>query len=199
LALITLAVWFHRPALTWVGHLVVYEDSGFENVDAVVILPGAVPDRAFQVAELVLDGKVQRVFLNANPWSPRDRLLLSSDIPLQRDLDVNRLVLLKKGVSEDQILVLPGESESTWEDAQLFLNYSRKSSLQSVAIVTCKSHSYRAFLNYEKVLEGSGIQIHSVPSRYCEFDPDNWWLDRDCVLEVYLELTKLAAFVLGWA
>ena len=165
----------HQPLLSTLGNLVIYESDNFERADVVVVPSGAIPGRAFEAADLILGAKADRVILM------REQLA----------------ILLKLGIDATKIHVLPQENSSTWEEALSFRNYADQNSVRSIVITTCQFHSYRAHLNFKKALEGTGIQIHSIPSKYCEFKIDTWWKDREQVKRLYLELANLAVFFLG--
>lgn len=199
LGLILIGPATHGSVLARLGQILVYEDRSFEQADLAVVPPGSVPDRAPAAADLFQKSRVKKVVLTRDPESPEVKQLAELGISFPDHLAVNRMVLLKKDVPPDRILELPGESTSTWEDAGLLRDYLESESLHSVVIVTCRYHSRRAYLNYRKALQGLNIEVFSVPSRYCRFEPESWWKDRDAIVMTYVELAKLGAFYLGWA
>ena len=191
------AVALHQPLLSALGNLVVYESEEFDHADAAVVLCGVVPGRALQAADLLLESKADRAILTREQLpSPYERLEeLGVDYSEQHE--INQAVLLKLGVDAGRIHILPEKSSSTWEDALAFRRYLNQYPLESIVITTCQFHSYRAQLNFERALEGTGVQVYSAPSKYCEFNPDTWWKDREQVKKLYVELASLTAFFLG--
>lgn len=193
-----LAGWaLHRPLLVQIGELLVFEKSEFDRVDAVIVLPGSAPDRVLGALELVKHSRASTVLLGRARPGLNHLRLKELGIDRMLDYEVNREVLLRKGVAEDRIKLLPQESGSTREDALALRRYLEQSRIGSVAIVTCKYHSYRAYLNFRRRLQGTGVSVYSFPSPHCPYNPQNWWTDRDQVKTVYVELTKLIAYGLG--
>ena len=198
LGTLVLLTWvFHRPLLGGLGQLLFYENAAFVHVDAVIIPSGFQPDRALQAADLLLQSRADQaiLFQEVLPERYRPRERLGADFA--EDHEINREILLKRGIDEDQIQLLPEEVDSTWEEAQALRNYLVAHPMESIVISTCKFHSYRAYLNFKKALEGTGVKIYSVPSKYCEFNPNGWWQSRYWVKILGVELAKLAAFFLG--
>ncbi len=193
-----LATWFLIPAMLGnLGRFLVYESDDFSTVDAVVLLPGSVPDRAFQAAELFRGSRAQRILLIQDGPSASHNLLKQIGIEQALHWEINRQVLLARGVPENRIEMLDGASFSTGDDARVLRNYLSQHPLDSVALVTCPYHARRAYWNFNRELDGAGLKIYSAPSRYCEFDPIGWWKNRDQFLLVYVELPKLLAFLAG--
>ena len=188
---------FHRPLLEALGGLVVYEKSDFSRVDAVVVLSGVIPDRSLQAVELLRDSRAELAILFAASVPPRFEPLGQLGIDYTEDYEVNRAVLLKSGIEEKRIRILPDRVSSTWEEALAFRSFLVENEIHSIAISTCRFHSYRAYLNFAKALEDKDIEIFSAPSRYCEFRPSDWWTNRDQIKRLYVELTSLAAFFVG--
>ncbi len=194
-----LLVWLlHVPLLVEMGELLVYE-SEFDHVDAALVLPGSVPDRVLAARDLLLSSRAKIALLGR--VEVNDELVELDELGIHRMLDheVNREILIRQGIAPEQIELLPGESGSTSEDASALRQYLKKSNFESIAIVTCKYHSYRAYLNFRKSLRGTGVTIHSLPSPYCRFDPKSWWRNRDQLKTVYLEWAKLMAFWMGFS
>jgi len=187
----------HQPLLSTLGNLVIYESDNFERADVVVVPSGAIPGRAFEAADLILEAKADRAILMREQLPISYEKLRDLNIDYLNDHEINNAILLKLGIDAAKIHVLPEENSSTWEEALSFRNYADQNSVRSIVITTCQFHSYRAHLNFKKALEGTGIQIHSVPSKYCEFKTDTWWKDREQVKRLYLELANLAVFFLG--
>ena len=188
---------FHPLLLSRVGHLVVYERTDFEKVDVVVVLPGGLPARVLEAADLILESRAERAILFRGDLHPAFDELEKLGVDFSESYEINREVLLSHGIEEGRVEVLPKEVDSTWMEAQEFRQYVDRNPLDSLVIVTSVYHSYRAYLNFEKALEGTGVEIFSVPTSYGEFGPNDWWKDRDGVKTLYVELANLVAFVFG--
>ena len=188
---------FHPLLLSRVGHLVVYERTDFEKVDVVVVPSGSIPARVLGAADLILESRAERAILFREDLPPAFDELEKLGVDFSESYEINREVLLSQGIEEGRVEVLPKEVESTWREAQEFRQYVDRHPLDSLVIVTSVYHSYRTYLNFEKALEGTGVEIYSVPTSYGEFDPNDWWKDRDGVKTLYVELANLVAFVFG--
>ncbi len=191
------AVALHQPLLSALGNLVVYESEEFDHADVAVVLCGIIPGRALQAADLLLESKADRAILTRERMPRPYERLEELGVDYSEHHEINQAVLLKLGVDARRIHVLPEKSSSTWEEALAFRNYVNQHPVESIVITTCQFHSYRAQLNFERALEGSGVRVYSAPSKYCEFSPDTWWKDREQVKRLYVELASLTAFFLG--
>ena len=118
-------------------------------------------------------------------------------IDFSEDHEINRQVLIKLGVDESRVRVIPEVVDSTWEEAEALRRYLESERLDSIVITTCRYHSYRAFLNFQESLRDTGVAVYSLPSTHCFYLPDAWWKDRDQTKVLYVELASLAAFFLG--
>ncbi len=195
-----LLLWLlHRPLLCQVGEILVFESPEFEQADAVVVLPGSVPDRALGALDLLRESRAPLVLLGRDRATGDLALLDELGIERPRDFELNREILLRLGISPDAIRLLPANSSSTAEDAESLRRYLEQSGVRSVALVTCKYHSYRAYLNFRERLQGTGVTVYSAPSSHCRFDPRRWWRDRNQAKTVYLEMGKLLAYWLGFS
>ncbi len=191
------AVVLHQPLLSALGNLVVYESDDFDHADAAVVLCGAIPGRALQAADLLLESKADRAILTREQKPRSYQRMDELGVDYSEHHEINQAVLLRLGVDAGRINILPEKSSSTWEEARAFRNYVNQHPVESIVITTCQFHSYRAQLNFERALEGTGVQVYSVPSKYCEFSADTWWKDREQVKRLYVELASLTAFFLG--
>ena len=195
--LLLLGLVLYQPLLRELGHVLYYENAAFERADAVIVPSGILPGRALQAADLLLQSRADEAILFhevlPERYRPRDRM----GADFREDHEINRDILLRQGVDENRVLVLPGGVKSTWEEAQALKHYLVEHPMESIVISTCRFHSYRAYLNFEKALEGTGVKIYSVPSKYCRYDPNSWWQSRFGTQMLRAELAKLIAFFLG--
>ncbi|MBI4444452.1 MAG: YdcF family protein [Acidobacteria bacterium] len=192
------ALAFYESLLALVGNLLVFKKADFQQVDAAVVLAGRYPDRALQARDLLLKSKARIALVSREELLQQLRELQRLGIhPLQSG-EINRRILLMSGIDPERVKELPRSSDSTWGEAQAFRGYSEAHCLRSVVVVTCKDHSFRAYLNFKEALEGTGIEVFSLPSSYCEFEPSAWWKKRDQIKTAYVELACLIAFLLGF-
>ncbi|MEE8348353.1 MAG: YdcF family protein [Acidobacteriota bacterium] len=191
------ALVFHQFLLARIGGLVVYQRTDFEKVDVVVIPSGMSPARVLGAADLMLDLRAERAVLFREDLPQDFDELEKLGVDFTESHELNREVLLKQGIDGSQVEVLPGSVDSTWMEAQAFRRYVDRHSLESIVITTSLYHSYRTYLNFEKALEGTGVDIYSLPTPYGLFSPNGWWKNRDAAKLLYVELASLGAFFLG--
>lgn len=192
------ALWVLRVSLlTGIARVLVHQSSELESFDAVVILPGSVPDRALEAVELFREGRASRVLLLNGELSERDRLVRQMGISWPTHGEVNHQILIRKGVPETGIIEVPPGSRSTREDALSVTALAEREGVKSLAVVTCKFHSYRAYRVFQDTFRGTGITVGVVPSRFCEYSAGNWWRDRDQTWDTLIEWVKLIAYFLG--
>lgn len=188
---------FHQFILRRVGNLVVYERSDFEKVDVVVVPSGGIPARALGAADLLLEARAERAILFRENLPPAYDDLEGLGVDFTESHEINREILVRRGIDEGRMEVLSEEVGSTWMEAQAFRRYVDQHRMDSVVIMTSVYHSYRTYLNFERALEGTDVEIYSLPTQYGDFDPNDWWKDRDGVKALYVELASLTAFFLG--
>ena len=80
----------------------------------------------------------------------------------------------KQGVLEEEIL-LEEKAQNTHQNAQFTAKIIKQNGYKRVILTTSKYHQTRARLEFEKALEGSGVEVISAPVLN---DPDwngFWW------------------------
>jgi len=96
-------------------------------------------------------------------------------------------------------LIIPGDSLSTQDEARRVRDYLRgRKDINSIIMVTSKYHSGRAkriFLRAMSYMDRE-IRVISCPSKYDDFNPDNWWRDRENSKQVVQEYAKMADYYL---
>ena len=170
------------------GNLVVYERADFKRVDVVVIPSAMAPARALGAADLLLESRAEKAVLFHEELPPAFDDLEKLGVEFAESHEISREILPEQGIDGSRIDMIPDEVDSTWEEAQAFREYGDKNSVDSIVLTTSVYHSFRTYLNFERALEGTGVEIYSVPTSYGSFDPDGWWKDRDGVKTLYVEL-----------
>lgn len=186
------------PILAAFGHWLVFEKTDFQQVDEIVVLEGSLPDRALQGADLFKQHRGRRIVLVREKRHEDLKELDSLGIHMPGNCDVNRAILIKLGVPEASIEVVPGDVDSTWEEAVAFSRHAHDRRIRSAAVVTCPFHTRRAYLNFRKACGADKVAIYAVASRYCGQSPSGWWKDRDQLKFLYVEVANLIAYYLGF-
>jgi len=184
--------------LPLVGSSLVFESSLPEQVDAAVILSGSIPDRALEAADLVRSGIAKSVLIVNDPIQESLLELRRLGVPVYTQSELNRFILLRRDVPKEQIQILPQLSGSTWEDAVALRSYLEAKPLDSVAVVTCRYHTYRSWLNFKRALDGLAVDLYIVPASQCLFDEQEWWRSRVSSWRVLQEWLKLGGYFLGY-
>ena len=185
------------PLLAAFGRWLVFQKTDFGQVDEIVVLEGRLPDRALEAGELFRERRGRRIVLVKEKRGPELRRLDDLGIHIPGDCEANRAILLNLGVPEGSIEAVPGDVDSTWEEAVAFSRHAQKGGTRSAAVVTCPFHTWRAYLNFRRAC-GDKVAIYAVASRYCEQNPSAWWKDRDQLKIMYVEVANLIAYHLGY-
>lgn len=149
-----------------------------------MILPGSEETRPFVAAGLLKAGYADVALVPETRASPgvRDGSVLST-------AETSRQILIRRGISERQIVILPGESDSTLQDAQALGRYFQEFGETNVIVVTNAYHSRRAKWCFQHVLptQQQRLRFYSAPNG---FDDRLWWTSRrgrQCVLSEWLK------------
>ena len=90
------------------------------------------------------------------------------------DHKINQQFLMRLGVDESRIRVIPEVVDNTWEEDEALRRYLERERLDSIVITTCRYHSCRAFLDFRESLKDTGVVVYSLPSTNCFYQPDAW-------------------------
>lgn len=153
-------------------------EKPLERADAILILGGSSTylERTKKAAEAYKKGVAPKIFLTDDGlqggWNKQE----------QRNpffAELARAELIKQGVAEDAIEILPGIVEGTQDEAILLEKTARERNLKSVLLVTSPYHTRRARWTFEKVLQNNNdfveIGIESPSSGLQSPNPSYWW------------------------
>lgn len=169
------------------------------RADAIVVLSGSATyvERTRRAAQLLGEGRAPVVVLTndneASGWSSAEQ---------RNPLFVERAVgeLRRAGVSADQILVLPGEISSTYDEALLLRQYALTNNVRSLLVVTSAYHSRRALWTLRHVFAGSGVEVGldvTPPGQQTPL-PATWWWHPRGWSTVAFEYPKLIYYWLNY-
>ncbi len=163
-----------------------------QRVEYVMVLPGSADTRPFVAAAWVRAGLAQRVLIPAtvNAADVDDGIEPSSD-------EILRRVLVARGVPKDRIVVLPGHSNSTWNDAQALGRFLKSAPNARVAVVTSDYHTRRARWSFRRAVPEFRNQIWFVSAPTDSYDPARWWRCRRGFMAITSEYVKLTAYAAG--
>ncbi len=109
------------------------------------------------------------------------------------------MAAVELGVPENHIIILEYGAFSTQDEAICVRDYLKdREEINSLILVTSKSHSVRSKKIFEKALGAldRDITVISSPSEYDTFNPEQWWRNREDAKAVILEYLKLLNFYL---
>jgi uncharacterized SAM-binding protein YcdF (DUF218 family) len=164
-----------------------------QRVDYVMVLPGDANSRPFVAAAWIRAGLADRVLVPVTVSSPDvdDGISLSSDELLRR-------VLAARGVPKERITVLPGQSDSTWNDAQSLGRFLQSAAPGTrVAVVTSDYHTRRARWSFRRAVPEFRHQIRFVSAPTDRYDPTQWWRCHAGFMAITSEYVKFAIYAAG--
>ena len=191
---IILIVW---SALAWVlaNNLVV--EKPLAKADAILVLGGAASylERTDEAAAIFREGIAPKIFLTNDGlqggWNQKE----------QRNpyfVEGAHNELIRQGVPEEAIEILPGLVNGTNDEANLFFEISAQKKLKSVLLVTSAYHSRRALWAFERVLSRHNsaliVGIKSSPNGQLIISPFSWWLSSHGWQTVGEEYVKMAYY-----
>jgi len=161
-----------------------------QRADCVMVLLGDEDVRPFVAAALLRVGLARRVMV-ARCRTPAD--MLQGGAPPTHE--IVRRVLLLRGVSDDQILILRERVDSTYEEAKALNAFLRREPNVRVTVVTSFYHTRRARWVFNRVLGARARQVSLVSAPADKCRPDNWWQVDDGAKVILAEYLKIAFYV----
>jgi uncharacterized SAM-binding protein YcdF (DUF218 family) len=170
-----------------IGRWLVVEDP-LEKAQAIVVLSGRMPQRAIEAAQLYRAGYAPQVWLT-RPKEPMASLQAVHVAYLGEDF-FNTEVLMREGVPENAVHVLPPAVDNTADEIQAIAAELERQKGSKVIIVTTKAHTRRVRTLWAKLEQGRGQGMVRAASGDL-FDPAHWWRNTRDVLDVVRETLGL--------
>ena len=180
--------------LKGLGNFLIKEDP-LEKSDLIVILSGELWTRAREGAELYKKGHATRILLMKDLKLKGAEELKKMAIIYPEQYQVNKQVLMKKGVSEKAIAVSNIEVDSSFQEASYINEYMKSNQWKSVIVVTSKFH-YRRACGTLRAISNGEIKVICRPSKYDPYSPALWWTERRQARELFFEYQKLTLYSL---
>ncbi len=160
--------------------------------DAIIILSGS-PLRAFYAADLYRQGFAPKVYISKAKPLPSTMLLKSLNIIIPAEEEINKQVLLKKGVPEKDIAFMGSGSLSSAEEAEELKELFRGKNYHFLIVVS-PYQARRTKIIFKDKLKGSQITVVATPY---EKTTKEWWTNKYVASEVVLELSKIIFYKTG--
>lgn len=167
------------PGVRFIGAWLVTEDLVTPAL-ASVVFGGQVPFRAMQAAALYNDGTVKEVWLTQGDVTDEDRKLIELGIARPAEFEFSRRVLVRLGVPESVIHILPGENVNTADEVRTIVREVRRRSSETgvrdlrVILVTSKAHSRRVKTLW-RLLAPDGTTALVKFAKEDPYEPEGWW------------------------
>jgi len=189
LGFVLVAILAHSLWLPLPGRFLVVADP-LQPADAVVPLGGGLSNRVVKAAALLKEGYATWLV------TADDEL----DLPGIRDSygELVRREAQWQGVSGDRIIIMPGEVETTYEEALALRALAQEQGWTSLLVVTDPYHTRRTSLTFGEVFRGTAITVAVRPAENPRYDPEAWWRSVDGLRNTWAEYGKLATYFLGY-
>lgn len=159
----------------------------------VLILPGDESRRALTAAGLVRIGLARQVLIPQNPASAD----VTDGITLPT-AQITRRILLHAGIADDDIVLLPSQSRTTFDDARALAVFLRRPDAK-VTVVTSAFHTRRASFVFRKVFAADALRIRVVSAPNPGFESGDWWQRREGLRLILTEYLKLAFYYVRYS
>ncbi|HWT88520.1 MAG TPA: YdcF family protein [Candidatus Angelobacter sp.] len=170
-----------------IGNWLVREDP-LRPSSAIVVLSGAMPERALEATEIYHAGLAPEVWIT-QPAEPK-QAMTTLGIPFDGEEEYSRRVLMKHGVPERAIRILQPPIVNTADEMNTIAATLESVHGLSVIVVTSKAHTRRVHGLWNR-LEAKRGQIIVRAARTDSFDPSHWWRTTHDALDVVRELLGL--------
>ena len=176
------------------GRWLVREDA-LGPADAIAVLSGSMPWRAEEAVRIYRLGDAREVWVT-QPEAPRGELSSMGISYLGEDY-FSREVLVRSGVPEAAVRVLPEPIVDTQDEVQEIAREMRREGKASVIIVTSPQHTRRVKTLWRKLV-GENPRAIVRAANQDPFDADHWWHNTQDTFSVVRELMGLTNAWLGF-
>jgi len=194
LVMIPLAYFGYEPLLRYSTSLIMI-DSQPHKADAIVLLSGGEPGRAWGAADLYRGQWAPYVVITQEPVFSDTRELRRMGIEINTGGDNNLRILHGLGVPPDRIIRVESTVESTFDEMRRIRELVERKGWKSLLVVTSNYHTRRTRLIARYVF-GRAVDIAVVSSNHGGMERQSWWKNRDDQRTFLIEFEKLVAYTL---
>jgi uncharacterized SAM-binding protein YcdF (DUF218 family) len=191
--LVTLLVGAATYAFFHAGSWLIREDA-LERSQAIVVLSGALPERALGAADLYRAGYAKEVWLT-HPLEP-GAAMEGLHLPYAGEEQYSRMVLIEKGVSPADIRVLKPRILNTADELRAVFEAMDVENSATIIVVTSKAHTRRVRELWRKIANRQNqgrLLVRAAREDY--FDAEHWWrTSNDALLVIHEYLGLLNAW-----
>ncbi len=161
--------------------------------DYVMVLNGGEDSRPFAAAALVKAHWARRALVAETAPSPD---VIDGIVPPYHE--VNRRVLVNRGVPAADVAILPGAAATTYDEAVALAAFLQQHPHARVLVVTNDCHTRRSRWVFARVLGDRAGQVSLVSAPSDEFPMDRWWQSQVGLLSIATEYPKLAFYAASY-
>ena len=166
--------------------------------DAIFVLSGADADRWLEGYDLWREQRASLIVLSPGLRDSAGMVLARRGVRVPTGADVARDVLVEQlGMPADAVEVIAGQLDNTAAEAAAIRALASARGWRRVLVVTSLAHTRRTRFAMERALGPDDVAVQVRASRYDNFRPSRWWMDRGSIRWILSELPKLAAYRLG--
>lgn len=192
LAFLLFLIFFHSQLLTLYAGWFVVSDASV-GADAIICLSGDRETRNPECLRLWKEGYARRLFVTAE--KPKSKEFNSLELShLQFAQAVTKRMQLD--AVWELLPSLTGGATSTFDEAADALAMARKEGWARIILVTDEFHTRRSLLAFEKVFEGSGVEIQVAGAPNEVFGVDDWWKSDRGLIAYIGETIKFPVYLL---
>jgi len=177
---------FRAPILTLYAHSFVLQNAQ-KGADAIICLSGSRGTRTPECLRLWNRGFGKRLFVTEEkPKSAEFYVIELSHLQFAQAVTQK----MKLAAKWELLPSISGGASSTFDEAEDALAYAKKAGWRRIIIVTDEFHTRRAHLAFQKVFEGSDVEVEVAGAPNELFAVDDWWLSEKGILAYFGETVK---------
>jgi uncharacterized SAM-binding protein YcdF (DUF218 family) len=159
------------------------------RADVAIVLGGGEGERLGAAIRIWREGRV-RALLIVDPGIPFLPVYSGEDSLTMGE--VKRRIAIRRGVSEEQVMILKGPM-STYDEAVASRPLLEARGARRAIIVTSPFHSRRAGATFRRVFRGSPVEIsvEAMPLSISQDRPECWWTREHDQMAVFTETVKI--------
>jgi uncharacterized SAM-binding protein YcdF (DUF218 family) len=184
----------YRPLLRYSTSAII-SSSEPKPADAIVVLAGGEPGRAWGAADLYTERMARYVVLTREPIRPEIIELRERGLEIPTAFEMNKYILHSLGVPDDAIVPVEPFVHDTFDELSRVHELAQQKHWKSLIILTSNYHTRRSRMVARYVF-GNTTDFTVVASPHGGLNRDNWWNEREDVRTFLIEFEKLVAYTL---
>ena len=183
---------FHSQILTLYGNWFVVRNVQ-QGADAIICLSGDRETRTPECLRLWKNKFAPRLFVTQEkPKNKEFNQLELSHLEFAREVTKR----MKLDAKWELLPSLSDGATSTFDEAEDALALAKAEGWQRIILVTDEFHTRRSLLAFEKVLDGSGVEVQVAGAPNEVFSVDDWWKSDRGILAYLGETIKYPIYLL---